>query len=150
MPSIHDMPLDELRTRTNDVRMLLLEARMDVESASSASASQPSLEASVARLSETLARVQELLPGIARLSPESMRRLDAEEIALRTPTERPPPREGRLSASEVARAQEIIAELREGMERMDLLQGVVEGIEDLVARIEEGRAELGRRAAEGT
>jgi hypothetical protein len=142
------MPIGELRTRTRDVQALLQDAREEVERTASVSLPDPVLAASVSRLTETLDRVQELLPGIARLSPESMRRLDAEETALRTSSKPPAPRVDRLSDSEVARAQEILAELREGMERMDLLQGVVEGIEDLVARIEEGRAELGRRAAE--
>jgi hypothetical protein len=150
MPNVHDMTLDELRARTRDVQLLLDGARDEVRSAASAAASAEALEASLSRLTDTLARVQELLPGIARLSPESLRRLDAEEHALAGSSSRPPPpREGRLSDSEVARAQEILAELRDGMQRMDLLQGVIDGIEDLVARIEEGRAELARRAAGG-
>jgi hypothetical protein len=143
--SVDEMPLDELRTRARDVHDLLRSAREDVDAAL-AEPSASAVESCVARLLEALANVRALLPGLTLLSPDSRRRLalDAgpppgDDVPSIEDARAAHPAPHTLNDVEIARAKEILAEMKDGIERIELLGGVADSVEELVVAIEAGR-----------
>lgn len=146
MQTVHEMPLEELRARARDVDALLRSAREEL--ARALGGTHADLDACVVQLGGALARVEELLPGAVSASPESVRRLEAEDRAARESTSRADQeRARRLSDVEVARAQALLAELRDGLDRMQVLQSVGDAVDEVVAMIERARAELRAKRA---
>ena len=146
--TVDQMPLDELRARARDVHSRLEAAREEVRVAVAAPTAARA-DACVQRLLATLAHVRALLPGLTLgSSPESKRRMDVAENELRDAPvldrKLPAPH---LSDEEVLRARAILAELREGMERLDLLAQVEGEIDELVEMIERQSLRLGGELA---
>ena len=143
---VEEMPIEELRARTREVHRLLRAARDDVRG-ELASASHASAEACIARLHEMFGRVEGLLPGVLAAGRdadvgEGMGPVSERGITI--PSSEEPP--DSLTPAEVLRAKQLMQELREGMERMDLLASVERGIDELVGMIEATRQELRQRA----
>jgi hypothetical protein len=140
--NVETMPLHELRARVQQVHRLLRVARDEVHG-SLAGASQGKVEQCIARLHAIFGEVQELLPGLVR---DRVDEAGPPSIAgPAAPPEDDDPAAS-LTAEEVARAKQLLKELREGMERMDLLDSIGRGIDELLEMIEAGRAELRRQA----
>jgi hypothetical protein len=134
--SVQTMPLDELRRRTTLVHRLLRAAREEVQRAAGGD------DARALRLQAILAEVQELLPGLVHEAAGESDPQHPSGPALAHDDDAPP---ASLSSAQMARARRILGELQEGIERMDLLDSIGRGIDELLAMIEASQGELLRQ-----
>jgi hypothetical protein len=142
---VEEMPIQELRARTREVHRLLRAAREDVR-ASLASHVPASTEACIARLHAVFGKVSELLPGLVVAGLDAANGDPAAPASIRLPAPKDDAAPDSLTPAEVLRARRLMGELREGMERMDLLASIGSGIDELLEMIEASREELRRQA----